>query len=469
MPKILDKTIITSLLVWSLILLGTLLRAYKADAYPTDNNDDGLYYVWAGNSFLNNPFELTSHTIFDQGNEALIWRSQYLDFDPIQRFGYKLARPWFDHPPFASILISLPARLLGYTDYAQIPHLIVRFPALLASIFTLFLTYCLVKILFDTKTALFSLLIFATAPYFVYAHHQAFLENILTPFFLLSLVMLLKYQQNKNRNYLIIALLASFFTGWCKIIGFGIPFLLAGFAWWQKQKRITLSFAMTGMVSIISYLAYGLASNQNLFINTIFNQGERGAFFESMLHSMTFLHFYAAFNDGWYLLGIIISIALLLKDKKTESEKTLSFFIAGLMLLLFILSGKMNNSPWYRFPLLPFLAISLGIFVDRLWTKFNPFLIVPFYLLGFTGFSLLDININSQIIRLGTLFIFVIIMLAFITQLSRLKMFSLWIQRALFIFMIGLNIFTVLKYPTVYCQKNVCLKPQKIILPEYGK
>ncbi|PIP53088.1 hypothetical protein COX08_02910 [Candidatus Beckwithbacteria bacterium CG23_combo_of_CG06-09_8_20_14_all_34_8] len=465
----LSKPIITSILVWSLILLGSLLRAYKADAYPTDNNDDGLYYVWVGNSFLDNPTQVTSHTIFDQNNSALIWRSQYMDFEPVQRFGFKLARPWYDHPPFAAILISLPARLLGYKNFEQIPHLIVRFPALVASIFTLYLTYALTKILFDQKTAFFSLIIIATTPYFVIAHHQSFLENILTPIFLLSLLMIIKYQQSKQGKYLIIAIVTSFLTGWCKVIGFGLPLLLAGWSWWQNSKKASIYLLINGFLSLLSYFAYGMITNRQFFLQTIFNQGDRGAFFESLLHSMTFLHFYAAFNDGWYLLAMIFSLAILIKMKKTENEKTLSWFILGFMMLLFFLSGKTNNSPWYRFPLIPLLTISLSIYTKTFWEKFSPFLTVPFFLLGFTGTELIHLNISSAFIRLFTLIIFVPLIFAFILQNKYFKKLGLWLQRVLLISMILLNIVTVIKYPTVYCQQNVCLKPQKIVLPSYGK
>ena len=182
------RTIITLSLVWFLIFLGIFLRSYKSDVYPVDNNDDGLFYAWAGLSLYENPLSPASHSIFDKDNPALIWRSQFMDYQPLDRFGLKLTQPWLDHPPLATLIIALPAKLLGYKTFEMIPQIIVRYPAIIAGIFTLYLTYLLARQLFGPATAVWSLTFLATVPYFVVAHRQSFLENFLTPVFLGSLL-----------------------------------------------------------------------------------------------------------------------------------------------------------------------------------------------------------------------------------------------------------------------------------------
>src|SRR3990172_9066608 len=180
--------IIALSLIWFLVLLGVVLRVYKVDVYPVDNNDDGLFYAWAGLSLYENPLSPASHSIFDKDNPALIWRSQFMDYQPIDRFVLKLTQPYLDHPPLATLLIALPAKLLGYRTFEMIPQIIVRFPAIIASIFTLWLTYLVNLKLFGRKVALWSLAFIATVPYFVVAHRQSFLENFLTPVLLGSLL-----------------------------------------------------------------------------------------------------------------------------------------------------------------------------------------------------------------------------------------------------------------------------------------
>ena len=180
------RSIISLIIVWALIILGVSLRSFKADVYPVDNNDDGLHYTWAGMNFWQNPLKPSTHSIFDEGNLSLKWRSQFMDYIPILRFGLKIVEPWQDHPPLGAALIGLPAKLLGYQPYALVPQMIVRWPAIIASILTLYFTYLIAKEWFSEKVAKLSLVGLATVPYFVIAHRQAFLENFLTPLFLIN-------------------------------------------------------------------------------------------------------------------------------------------------------------------------------------------------------------------------------------------------------------------------------------------
>ncbi|MFH1280663.1 MAG: glycosyltransferase family 39 protein, partial [Candidatus Beckwithbacteria bacterium] len=188
-----SSSIISLLVIWLVIGLGVFLRGFRADQYPIDNNDDGLFYVWAGNSFWDNPLEVTSHSIFEAGSQALEFRSQFMDYIPVERFGMKIVQPWFDHPPLGTALIAVPARILGYRGLTQVPHLVVRLPALIASIFTLLFTYFVALKLFNKRVAFFSLLFLATIPYFVVASRQSFIENLLTPIILGGILAALNY------------------------------------------------------------------------------------------------------------------------------------------------------------------------------------------------------------------------------------------------------------------------------------
>ena len=238
MRELKSKPIISLVIVWLVIALGVFLRGFRADQYPIDNNDDGLFYVWAGNSFWDNPLKVTSHSIFEADNPSLVFRSQFMDYIPVERFGMKIVRPWFDHPPLATALIALPARLLGYRDLVQVPHLIVRLPALIASIFTLWLTYLVAEKLFNKKIAWFSLLFLATIPYFVVASRQSFIENLLTPVFLGGILTALNYIKTGKRKWLNLLMIVSLLTGWFKITGFVIPFLMAGYLMMSKKERL---------------------------------------------------------------------------------------------------------------------------------------------------------------------------------------------------------------------------------------
>lgn len=441
------KVIITLTLAWTLIGLGTILRSFRADIFPADNNDDGLFYTWAGISFWDNPFQPVTHSIFEAGNPALIWRSQYKDFIPWERFGLKIAQPWLDHPPLGAAIIGLPAKLLGYPAFYQIPQLIVRFPALIASILTLLLTYLLSYKLFGQKTAVFSLLWLATIPYFVFAHRQAFLDNILTPVFLASLLALIN-------GRLKLATTLAFFCGWIKVPGFGMPFMIALWLWRQKQFRPSLIFGATGITSILTYLAYGLIAGKETFFYVLGQQGVRGAFVNSFYNTLTQPHFYGGINDGLYILSIIFGLMMLIKTNPV-GFKFFNWFMSMWLVVIFLVAGRNNNSPWYWYPLIPFFAVGIGYHTGLLWQKASLFLILPFWLFGLTGFDLLKIDIPSNYLRLATL-----IFLS--PYVFNLKKITGWLTKTFLLILVLLNIYVTVKYPSVYCREEKCPPPVKI-------
>jgi 4-amino-4-deoxy-L-arabinose transferase-like glycosyltransferase len=458
------KLIISSVLVWLVILLGVFLRSFRADSFPIDNNDDGLFYVWAGNSFLDNPAAPISHSIFDKNNPWLIWRSQFMDYIPIERFGFKIVQPWFDHPPLATVLVALPARLLGYRQWEQIPHLIVRYPAIIASIFTMLFTYLLAKKLMGKVKAKWGLLFLATVPYFVLAHRQSFIENFLTPLFLLALLYLIKLVEYGRRKDLLILMPLAFLTGWFKISGFSIPFMIAAWLWYKKKIKFGWCLAVTGAISILSYLAYGLMAQPQAFLQTILNQGVRGAFVSSFFFGLTRPEFYGEFNDGWYILGFLFSFLLLWQYKKNDKIKFFGWFFLGWLIVLFMTAGRLSNSPWYRYPLIPFMAMAIGYYVDELMKKNSIFLVAPLFLLGLTGFDLLNIEINSSLLRWLSLGFFTVYALDFVWPKNIFKRARFWLTRMFVVSLVILNIFVSLKYSTSHCSRQRCLTPQKIIL-----
>lgn len=361
----------------------------------------------------------------------------------------KIVRPWLDHPPLGAAVIGLPAKLLGYHGFEPIPQLIVRFPALIASIFTMFLTYLLGKKLFGESVGRLSLLFIATVPYFVVAHRQSFLENFLTPLFLGSLIFL-------RKNKIFPAAILAFFCGWIKIPGFSVPLMIAFWLWRRKQVKAAAIMLVTGAVSILSYIGYGLLVDKKAFLFILANQGDRGAFVSSFFNTITNPRFYGEFHDGWYILGFIACLVMLTKFKK-EKFKFFNWFLSLWLLVLFLAAGRFNNSPWYYYPLIPFFAISLGYFAEQLLKKHHLFLVLPFWLLGFTGFDLLKIEINPTYLRLATIFFFIPLVL-------NLKKINFWLVRILLVVLVLLNIYVTLRYPTVHCQEERCLAPNKIML-----
>jgi hypothetical protein len=131
--------------------------------------------------------------------------------------------------------------------------------------------------------------------------------------------------------------------------------------------------------------------------------------------------------------------------------------MAGWLLVLFLVGGRFNNSPWYYYPLIPFLAINLGYFANQAVKANNLFMALPFWLLGLTGFDLIGIDIPPTILRLATIGFFAPFVLNF-------KKITYWLIRIFLVTLILLNIYVTLRYPAVHCQLERCLAPTKIIV-----
>lgn len=462
-------------LMWLVVILGVILRAHRGDSFPISNNDDGLIYTWAGVSQFEDPTNFTSLTIFDQDNEYILWRSQYKNFIPHQEFGMKIVRPWFDHPPLGVLMIGTVPHLLGYDQIEQLPHMIVRFSALFASILTMVLTFKLTQKLFDKKTAFLALIFLATIPYFVFAQRQAYLENIMNPIFLGALCTLFEYLRRKKgqqkNKYFIATLGLSLLLGWMKITGFTVPFMIAGWLLVKKDFKAAGVTIVANLVSLAGYILYGLIINRAAFLQLIQHQAQRGAFVSSFFDAATKIGIYEPLASGWYLLGLISAIFLMLglsqRKKHQAGKEFFSWFFLAWLIVLFMTSGEFNNSPWYRYPLIPFMSMAIGYFVKQVWQTGDIFKTGVLFLLGLTGLDLIKLELNSSLVRLATLSFFGVLALNYFFESKLFKSLAKVVVRFFVISLVVLNLLVVSRYYSVVCnQEHHCLTPTKIRLDE---
>lgn len=453
--------LIIPVFVWAFIALGMWLRITNADKYPVSQNDDGLFYVWTGNSILDNFWHPTSLTIFEKENPQLIWRSQYKNTNPIEAFGYRISDPWFDHPPLATILIALPARLLGYRDFNQIPHMVVRASALFASLFTLLMTYVLARDVFNKYVGLISLVILSLWPLAAFSERQSYLENIMTPFWLLSLW--LTWKQRKKTAHprlLVVLIMSNFVLAWSKIIGYlGIGISI--FFTWKYNRKTSLIVLVGGICTGLLYLVYGQLVGGSYFWHNLLNQGERGAYVTSIFHILNNPEIYGLIEDGWWYLGWFG--LLYIAGSKTKERTFISLSALFWMIALFMLAGPQSNSPWYRYPIYPLLSISIGVILADGWNRLSLIPEIILLLLGGTGYALAGITIPSPLLRL--------IIMAYVGILAANALFipkkqQLWIQRCLvgvgLIVTLYGNVLAIQQFPDRICKDRGCVIPEKI-------
>lgn len=439
------------------------LRVYKADEFPIYQNDDGLFNAWAGTSIMADPMNPTSLTIFDANNASLIFRSQYRDFEPVQRFGFKIARPWFDHPILASLFIALPAKLFGFTGMQQIPHMLVRLPALIASFISIILAFILARDLFSQKTAWFTLLFLAFWPLHIFSSRQSYFENIMTPVWLLGLWCLWRFRKNKQRPYFVTLILTAVVLGWSKIIG-NAAFLVYSF-WlhYFRFHRRGWFLLLVGVISFSLYLTYGHILGGNYFWNTLLHQGGRGSYLSSFFYILTHPDVQGVVADGWWFISLIS--LWWLSGKKTKPG--LYIVLNGLFWfgVVFLTSGQDNTSPWYRYPTYPLLAIASGRWLAEWWQKKSLWMTLVFLLLGFTGWELAGIQVGGSLIRVLFAAIAGLFAAGYIwPKTSGLVILKQWTIAGLLLVAIMGNVLAVKNYPRKICADGGCLLPTKLQL-----
>ena len=142
---------------------------------------------------------------------------------------------------------------------------------------------------------------------------------------------------------------------------------------------------------------------------------------------------------------------------KNKSFRFFNWFLSIWLVVIFLVTGRNNNSPWYWYPLIPFFSMAIGHYTVKLLKNNNFFLVLPFWLFGLTGFDLLKIDLPATWLRLVTI-------LFFLPYVLNLKKVSFWLTRIFLFCLILFNIYVTIHYPSVYCHDEKCPKPVKISL-----
>ena len=404
--------------------------------------------------------------------QQLIWFSDYKPYDTIQRFYFHLIDPFLDHPPLAMIITAIPAKLFGYNSFTQIPQILTFLPAVIISIFSLFFTYILANKLFGQTIAYFSLLVYSFTPTYVFSHREPYLENFLTPIYLLVFILLSKYLTPRTKlrlKHLITIVICCALVIWIKLPALILTAIV--FFWLFQLKKIpqALLTLSAGILSLITYFIFALSINQSHFLNTLQIQSNRGMDPHIFLSIITSLNFYTPFPDSLYFLGLIVIISLLIFKPQLKLKKiNYHFFLFNfifLLLSIIITTTEYNNFFWYRIPLYPFLSIATGIYLKKLLKQPHIFTFLPLYLLSFFFTTTFPLNLPTTIIRVIYLIPIFIFMIPYL-KLNQpiINKIPSYFTKVFLVFLLMINILVILKYPYFVCQTHSCPLPKKIII-----
>ena len=166
-------------LVIFILLLGLILRLHNYSVYPQRGaSSDEYTYSFLGISLL------TKHIPISWSAFTAYKNLQHLTIDKLY---FPIVYPYFDHPPFAGIIVGGWSILFGQDSFPEVNLKTVRLVPIFLSTVSQILVFLLAWKIFNFKTGVWALLIYSTTTIFAISSRVVFAENVLTPLMLLAI------------------------------------------------------------------------------------------------------------------------------------------------------------------------------------------------------------------------------------------------------------------------------------------
>lgn len=355
------KTSILFIFVW-IFLSIVFLHGYNR--YPYEGHGEEQAFAWAGFSYLKSGVP-TSWSHFDYPKESLVFDGKIGKSDNL-KIGVKLVRPWFDHPPLFSVLSGLGPYFAGFSEIEVFPNSLIRIPSVVAFVLTLPVLYLLAKKMSGWKIGILSMLFFGLTPSYVFGGRLAVPEVFFALFYILMLLLWKKFEDSgKYWLTFFVGVLAGI-AGIMKITGFLLLPLFMFFALSKKNFRVVIILLLTQIPFIVYLYWYAQSLDIEVFLQILNRQGFRPVGWTSLPFIFSSPGYDISFSyDGWYVLGIVSTIALLVK--KIKNLKILKWGIFYWFCVLIFTAGQQDMLPWYRFTIYPLISISLALFVSDIY------------------------------------------------------------------------------------------------------
>ena len=345
---------ISTLPFFLVLLLGLYLRINTYTEYPPRGSSSDEYtYTFMGMSLLKTgvPTTWSNFPAYEK----------YAKLTPIKIDGiyFPLVTPYFDHPPLNGILVGAWTLFRGEDTFQEVTTGTIRQVPIFLSIFTMTLLYLIGLKLYDKKSALWGLLIYAVAPSIVMQTKFVFAENLLTPLFLGALLIFLHIKNKVNVSSAIILGIISGLSFWTKELGIVVFIsLVALFLYYKTKLKPVIILTVVSLFICSLYLLYGYYYNWELFKAIVFAQGNREVgpnTLNMLLLNPVIVN--KQYFDGWYLLGFVSFFASFFDLKKHAYLLIPSFTYFFLMLFSLTSHGEMG---WYMIVMFPFMALLTG-------------------------------------------------------------------------------------------------------------
>jgi 4-amino-4-deoxy-L-arabinose transferase-like glycosyltransferase len=386
------KFIKKNIFIILVLILGLSLRAYKYWEFPVAG-ETADEYAWTllGASLIQDQ-QPSSWSFFGAYQDHIYYESL---------FNAPIVRPVLDHPPLFSLIPGTMHSLTG--NWLRMPSIkVIRLPMIFLGVLNIYLLFLLTKKVFNRKIANIASLIYAVAPIFVFSSRLIVAENLLITWFLLSAILLLK--SKINLKLLVLLCILAILT---KLSGLILPAGLIIFGLLNKEKKVLKAGFWGLLVSLIILLIYASIYNLPLFLSVQFGQASRDLGLAT-LQNRFFLHPALAtkiFFDGWIMLGLFSSFALILSNENKKLSFIKIIFILSLFFIV-LTSGEQTFHGWYNYLIFPILSLSTAWLFSKIYetknsllASFSWLMLIPVIRIFLKNINLLP-DLNTLVIRI---------------------------------------------------------------------
>lgn len=441
-----------------LISYATRSHLYNQIPFPGESTDE-YSNTWVGLSLIKLGFPVGISGLAN-GYPSTGYR--YINVDRILQStanGTPVAinQPWFDHPATVGLITGGYSYLKGARVFEDTTISLIRKPLVYLGVISTLLVFVFSLLVFGWMPALISSLVYALSPYIIVTSRLAQAENVLIPFFLLSLIFHFLYQKTSQNRYFWLAVIASGLSLLTKLSGIsviaaGIILLMAANKPLKSRLAETVIFALTSLSFLLFYVVFGLAFSPSIFFQVLSGNSNRiygiGANAIQQLITSSKVTNIRYFTDGWFLTGWLSLFGLSFVKNK-QNRFVMIPVVCYLMTYLFFGS---NPFGWYAYPFVPFLMIAFGVVIARSlkYIRFTPIstvlLLIP---IGVAINQMLDTSVFSHFISLWRFGISLVLISSLISQITGMKKFKNFFCRFLIIGLFALALYIGFRYFSV--------------------
>lgn len=372
------KYLVSVILLTVVLLIGNKLRTFSYASVPHPGEvADEYAWGWLGLSLINDKYPVSwslnsyKNTTYQKINVDFLYDKNS------QTPPFAIVRPNFDNPPLFGLITGGYAFFKGVRSFQEASVAILRRPMLKIAALTTILIFILASRFYGQAAGLLAAFLYSIIPTMVISSRLALIENGYIPLFLAGLIFSDLYFEKRKKIFWITAVFLATVAILFKLSAIAVSLSLICLAviYGKKDRMFLILSILAGVsIAVLAFFSYGFLIDKKTFLDIFWQNSQRfyGAGAEIVLQIITQsrLTTNKFLTDGWIFLGWICLFLVSFGEwKKTKGGIYSTAAALSCLMILIIFGGESYG--WYKYPLFPFLAITIARILQKLYLKPN--------------------------------------------------------------------------------------------------